>query len=197
MTSNKKQQQHQQQRPPQEPPQASVTTSPPQQRPNMAAGVDIPPMAPAADQYIEEPEPRDPYEQPEAAPQPGPRGRVPERRRMSGRRPMRGIGQPQVMAHRDITNHAHGMLEAYKQDPTSVDPTFVGIMQLEAMAAYGGQVDSLKQEVARLRKEVEAYRGAEPPAPQGGGRPSVRLGRIARRRNGAARPGARGRGRRS
>ena len=140
--------------------------APPTPRPNLAHGISIPTMAP----------PGRPAEQTAAV-----------RTRPTVQRAIKGVGQPQAIAHRDMTNHAHSLLELYKKDPSQIDPTFVQILHLEAMCTYGGEIEGLKSEVARLRKEVEQHRVDDD---AGGTSASARDTRRARR---GVRPRARGR----
>ena len=142
-----------------------------QPRPNLAHSVKIPNMTPTS-----------------RAPEPT---AAPVRRRPTMERPMRGVGQPQSIAHRDMTNHAHGLLELYKEDPSKVDPVFVQLMHLEALCTYGGEVQGLTKEIELLRKQVEQLQPLRnEDGDDAGARPSARDVRRDRR---GARPRARGR----
>ena len=172
------------------------------QRPNLAHGVEIPTMAPVdtgrhqvVGEFEDEPE----YEQQPQRPEPR---SMPSRRRMQGRRPVKGIGQPQAMQHANLVNQAHSLLELYKKDPSQVDPTFVHLMQLEGLCAYGAKIDAvtelgdqLKQEIARLRRQVERYVAGEEEGQAERPRQSPRIERLKRRKAARGRSGLGIRGR--
>lgn len=175
-------------------------------RPNLAAGVEIPSIQPRR-----QPDHRRVHraasvandQQPDLGHEPGRRqGRAPARRRMQGTEPARNLGERPPLQHEEIVKQAHGLLEMAQKDPDSLDGNFIAIMQLQAMAAYGGQVnemlamgEGLKEEITRLRQQVEQYTAAD----GGAQKPtSVRETRIGRRRGtaSAATPASRMRGRR-
>ncbi len=179
---------------PQPPQQAEVTVSepderhqpgppqPPQPPPQAARGgprfqVPVPAMAPTAAPPAPPREPDAPTPREFQGRQPGPaverpprRGRPDRadrsvaRRTISGHRPMRGVGRHQTNSHESLLRHIHELSEAYNRDPNSVDPVQLQLVQLQAMATYGGNVDAvlemgneLKGEIARLRKQVADY----------------------------------------
>lgn len=152
----------------------------PPQRFNPAATLEIPVMAPSGAALrghaqrpvageIEERPPRDER-----------RDERLERTRMSGQRPIQGIGEPTPFSPAVILNRSHELLEQYKKDASQIDPVYVQIMMLEALGTFGSKaakVDQLTQEVARLRKAVETM-GGEPER----GKPKTRIERLRERR---------------
>jgi hypothetical protein len=103
----------------------------------------------------------------------------PRRQVFEGRRPLAGLGQPQTKAHESLVADAHRLMEAFQRDPETVDPTLVGLLQLQAFVTYGGAIDGLKQEIARLRKQVELASRGDEDEPEGA-RTSARVTRLAR-----------------
>ena len=121
-----------------------------------------------------------------------PRGVPVSTRIRGGQRTMSGIAQRDTLGHNDLVQQTSDLVSQFKADPSSVDPVQVQLLSVQAMVSYGGDINQLKNELGRLRKEVELWRSQGPEerearpkgALPGKGARDVRFARQQERRNG-------------
>ena len=91
-----------------------------------------------------------------------PQGTPVSQRVHRGQRTMRGIAERTTLQHDDLVQQTSELVSQFKADPESVDPVQVHLLSVQAMVSYGGDLNQLKNEIGRLRSEVEAWRKQGP-----------------------------------
>ena len=178
--------------------------------PNLAQGFDLPPMRPRAQprRHPEAPNPQARVQQPQTVPpvqqpqqqtvqQVQQQPVQPVQQQVTARRTVQGIGESVGMQTDQLVRASNEIFELMKRDPSKVDPKYVNVLVLQGIVSHADKAErvletgvELRQELARLRKEVAAFRQADgvgaPEKEATTVRETRRRRRVGRRGNGVA-----------